>query len=91
MQGTTEVHPHLVAERMIGAKDLPIPRATEPLCAEHPAQGAGDLSLDAVILNHVLHVLELNRGNKLRAARQLGIGRSTLYRILGDHAGKTGH
>ena len=32
--------------------------------------------------NHVQHVLELNRGNKLRAGRQLSISRATLYRIL---------
>ncbi len=42
-----------------------------------------DLSLDAAIDRHIHLVLELNHGNKLRAARQLGISRSTLYRILG--------
>ena len=36
-----------------------------------------------MIRNHVQYVLDLNRGNKLRAARQLGISRSTIYRILG--------
>jgi DNA-binding NtrC family response regulator len=32
----------------------------------------------------VEYVLELNRGNKLRTARQLRISRSTLYRILAN-------
>jgi DNA-binding NtrC family response regulator len=41
-----------------------------------------DLTLDAAIRRHIQVVLELNRGNKLRAARQLGISRSTLYRLL---------
>jgi DNA-binding NtrC family response regulator len=43
-----------------------------------------DLSLDAIIRRHVQYVLDLNRGNKLRSARQLQISRSTLYRILGN-------
>jgi two-component system response regulator AtoC len=43
-----------------------------------------DLSLDGIIRQHVQYVLDLNRGNKLRAARQLSISRSTLYRILGN-------
>jgi DNA-binding NtrC family response regulator len=45
-----------------------------------------DLSLDAVIRQHVHFVLDLNRGNKLRTARQLAISRSTLYRILANES-----
>jgi DNA-binding NtrC family response regulator len=45
-----------------------------------------DLSLDAVIRQHIQYVLDLNHGNKLRAARQLSISRSTLYRILANES-----
>jgi len=49
-----------------------------------PLPTSDELCLDAVIRHHVQYVLDLNRGNKLRAARQLRISRSTLYRILGN-------
>jgi two-component system response regulator AtoC len=50
----------------------------------HAAVLAANLALDAVIRRHVEYVLDLNRGNKLRTARQLQISRSTLYRILAN-------
>jgi DNA-binding NtrC family response regulator len=55
-----------------------------PLLDPQSSARAADLSLDAVIRHHVQFVLDLNRGNKLRAARQLAISRSTLYRILAN-------
>jgi DNA-binding NtrC family response regulator len=67
--------------------DLDLPNADEALVLEpQPAAHNGDLSLDAVIRHHVQYVVEVNRGNKLRAARQLQISRSTLYRILANQA-----
>jgi len=71
---------------VIRAEDLPIPTEAEIAQALQSAPGAAHLTLDAVIQHHVQYVLDLNRGNKLRAARQLGISRSTLYRILGNEA-----
>jgi two-component system response regulator AtoC len=70
---------------VIRPDDLNLPSGQE---ASPPVPQAAtqidDLTLDAVIRHHVEYVLELNRGNKLRAARQLQISRSTLYRILGN-------
>jgi len=72
---------------VIRPEDLALPSSHESPSQLIPSpKPADNLSLDAIIRNHVDYVLELNRGNKLRAARQLQISRSTLYRILGHEA-----
>ena len=71
---------------VILAGSLALPSEPDPQPIQ-PQQGHPEsLSLDAVIRHHVQYVLDLNRGNKLRAARQLAISRSTLYRILGNES-----
>jgi two-component system response regulator AtoC len=72
---------------VIRPDDLALPNGLEAspeVCPPTRADHLNSLNLDAVIQQHVQYVLDLNRGNKLRTARQLGISRSTLYRILGN-------
>jgi len=71
---------------VIRSTDLAIPDG--PVVQPAPLLPAplDNLSLDAMIRHHVQYVLDLNRGNKLRAAQQLSISRSTLYRILANEA-----
>jgi len=71
---------------VIQASDLPLLSGIETQPEAQPAVRPENLSLDAVVRHHVEYVLDLNRGNKLRAARQLSISRSTLYRILGNES-----
>jgi len=70
---------------VIRPDDLALPSGLESSQdMQQPMMRPDSLNLDAVVQHHVQYVLDLNRGNKLRAARQLCISRSTLYRILGN-------
>ena len=77
-----------VGNGVIKPTDLALPDNPPLQPDPHLALQAGirpaGLSLDVVIRQHVQYVLDLNHGNKLRAARQLAISRSTLYRILAN-------
>ena len=71
---------------VIRSEDLQIPTEVEMPPAAHPVPHAATLHLNTFISQHVRYVLDLNHGNKLRTARQLGISRSTLYRLLSNES-----
>jgi DNA-binding NtrC family response regulator len=69
----------MVQGNVIDINDLPelLRRREDPMENE-----SGILTLEQVQGRHVLDVLHRVRGNKLRAAEALGIGRGTLYEML---------
>jgi two-component system response regulator AtoC len=71
---------------VIRPEDLALPTSDDRPPEPHPIVRPDNLSLDSVIRQHVQYVLDLNKGNKLRSARQLSISRSTLYRILANES-----
>ena len=74
------------ANGVIRPEDLALPANDDRPPEAHPIAHPDNLFLDAVIHQHVQYVLDLNKGNKLRTARQLAISRSTLYRILANES-----
>jgi DNA-binding NtrC family response regulator len=58
--------------------------ATMPVPRDGPGAGAAQ-ALETIERDHITRVLEEVRGNKLVAARRLGISRRTLYRRLERH------
>src|SRR5215211_6771813 len=72
----------LSSSRLIPCSSSPAPGGPAA-----PAEGAagpeGDpLHLREVERRHVLHVLQQEKGNKVHAARALGISRRALYRLI---------
>jgi DNA-binding NtrC family response regulator len=70
----------LAEDHIITLDDLP-----EGLRRTPPAAGADPRHLEEVERRHVLAILQEAQGNKLQAAKTLGISRRALYRLIEKH------
>ena len=74
-------------------RPIDIPRLHWPVPSAAPALAEPSLedpNLDRAILRHITRILARVNGNKVRAAKMLGISRSTLYRLLESTHPSTG-
>jgi DNA-binding NtrC family response regulator len=74
----------LIARKVPALTPLHLPQELRPASSDQVAR-SDDLSLDSIVRKHILHVLEQANGNRLQAARMLGITRSTLYKRLDEY------
>jgi DNA-binding NtrC family response regulator len=76
----------LAEEHLINLDDLP-----ENLARPSPGASGGDpRHLEEVERRHVLEVLQQEKGNKVHAARVLGISRRSLYRLIEKYGLESG-
>lgn len=81
MSASSEILPEdLVQFGLITAATNPSALTPSAIPA-HPSEPAPPRPLKDVIRQHILDVLKYTSGNKLRAAKILGVGRYTLYRM----------
>jgi DNA-binding NtrC family response regulator len=70
----------------ISPETLPIELREQPGPLELPSHDRGEISLESMERKHIMYVLSTMNGNKSKAARSLGISRSTLREKLKKYA-----
>ena len=73
----------LAEDHIITLDDLPENLATLPMLSAAP--GANPVHLREVERRHVLEILQREKGNKVHAAKALGISRRALYRVIAKY------
>lgn len=76
---------HLPAEVLEAAKLAEPPTSASERPSQAAQKATGNLSLADIERDHILRVLEMVQGNKVKAASILGISRTTLYEKLKEY------